>query len=59
MSKLKVAQELINIFYPVGSVYMSTNIDSNLSTSYTCGNQGHTHTYMPPYFEVYMWYRTA
>lgn len=38
---------------------MSTNIDSNLSTSYTCGNQGHTHTYMPPYFEVYMWYRTA
>lgn len=22
------------------------------------GNQGHTHTFMPPYFEVYMWYRT-
>lgn len=21
------------------------------------GGQGHTHTYMPPYFEVYMWYR--
>lgn len=23
------------------------------------GGQGHSHTYMPPYFEVYMWYRTA
>lgn len=21
------------------------------------GGQGHSHTYMPPYFEVYMWYR--
>lgn len=25
----------------------------------TGGGQGHSHTYMPPYFEVYMWYRTA
>ena len=31
----------------------------NYTTSYTGGGQGHTHTYMPPYFEVYMWYRTA
>ena len=28
-------------------------------TGFTGGGQGHTHTYMPPYFEVYMWYRTA
>lgn len=27
--------------------------------SSTGGGQGHSHTYMPPYFEVYMWYRTA
>lgn len=29
------------------------------STSEVGGGAGHTHTYMPPYFEVYMWYRTA
>lgn len=23
------------------------------------GGQGHTHTFMPPYFKVYMWFRTA
>lgn len=28
-------------------------------TNSTGGGQGHSHTYMPPYFEVYMWYRTA
>lgn len=28
-------------------------------TTNTGGGQGHTHTFMPPYFEVYMWYRTA
>lgn len=30
--------------------------------AYTGGvgkGKGHTHTFMPPYFEVYMWYRTA
>lgn len=26
-------------------------------TGNTGGGQGHSHTYMPPYFEVYMWYR--
>lgn len=31
--------------------------DYDVST--TGGGQGHSHTYMPPYFEVYMWYRTA
>lgn len=30
-----------------------------INNSYTGGGQGHTHTFMPPYFEVYMWYRTA
>lgn len=29
------------------------------STSEVGGGAGHSHTYMPPYFEVYMWYRTA
>lgn len=29
------------------------------NTSSTGGTQGHTHTYMPPYFEVYMWYRIS
>lgn len=28
-------------------------------TEYRGGGQAHSHTYMPPYFEVYMWYRTA
>lgn len=36
-----------------------SNTTSNLSTSYAGSSQGHTHTFMPPYFEVYMWYRTA
>ncbi len=29
----------------------------NFTTGIAGGDQGHTHTYMPPYFEVYMWYR--
>lgn len=29
----------------------------NNDTGNTGGGKGHTHTYMPPYFEVYMWYR--
>lgn len=28
-------------------------------SSHTHSLNSHTHTYMPPYFEVYMWYRTA
>lgn len=32
---------------------------SNYDVTTTGGGQGHSHTYMPPYFEVYMWYRTA
>lgn len=31
----------------------------NFYTDSIGGGKGHTHTYMPPYFEVYMWYRTA
>ena len=33
--------------------------DVALGTGKTGGGQGHSHTYMPPYFDVYMWYRTA
>jgi hypothetical protein len=29
----------------------------NNDTGNTGGGKGHTHTFMPPYFEVYMWYR--
>lgn len=29
----------------------------NYAIENTGGDQGHTHTFMPPYFEVYMWYR--
>lgn len=38
---------------------------TKINTGYVGGGQGHTHpmshthTYMPPFFEVYMWYRTA
>lgn len=40
--------------------WMLNDTDYNdYSTSSTGGGQGHSHTYMPPYFEVYMWYRTA
>lgn len=36
-----------------------TNVGSGeiMNTQATGGGEGHTHTYMPPYFEVYMWYR--
>lgn len=36
-----------------------TNVGSGeiMTTRATGGGEGHTHTYMPPYFEVYMWYR--
>lgn len=40
--------------------WITNDTDYNdYSTSSTGGGQGHSHTYMPPYFEVYMWYRTA
>jgi len=50
---------------PVNGASGSTNHWSTIK--FACGgNAGHTHTlnshthtYMPPYFEVYMWYRTA
>lgn len=32
---------------------------NSFGTNETGGGEVHTHTYMPPYFEVYMWYRTA
>lgn len=47
---------------PAGSSlsWMLNDTDYNdYATSSTGGRQGHSHTYMPPYFEVYMWYRTA
>lgn len=28
-------------------------------TNYVGSGKGHTHKFTPPYFEVYMWYRTA
>lgn len=36
-----------------------TNVGSGeiMTTRATGGGEGHSHTYMPPYFEVYMWYR--
>lgn len=36
-----------------------TNVGSGeiMTTRETGGGEGHSHTYMPPYFEVYMWYR--
>lgn len=33
--------------------------NSGIASTSVGGSQGHTHTFMPPYFEVYMWYRTA
>lgn len=38
-----------------------TNVGSGdvMKTESSGRGQGHTHKYMPPYFEVYMWYRTA
>jgi hypothetical protein len=38
---------------------VTANPQRYINNSYTGGGQGHSHTYMPPYFEVYMWYRTA
>ncbi len=32
---------------------------NNYNVSTTGGGKGHSHTFMPPYFEVYMWYRKA
>ena len=36
-----------------------SEINDMVETGGSGGGQGHTHTFMPPYFEVYMWYRTA
>lgn len=45
------------------NLYASSVADHTHSVSGTSGSTGsgggHTHTYMPPYFEVYMWYRTG
>ena len=38
---------------------ITTNPVRYINNSYTGGGKGHSHTYMPPYFEVYMWYRTT
>lgn len=39
--------------------WTNTGSGDIMRTNYNGGGKGHTHTYMPPYFEVYMWYRTA
>ena len=40
-----------------GITCSQNNSYSYLYTGNTGGGKGHTHTFMPPYFEVYMWYR--
>ena len=46
------------------SIYGQTStttrtVANSTSISNTGGGQGHSHTYMPPYYEVYMWGRIA
>ena len=45
------------------NLYSNYSGDHTHAVSGTTGANGsgggHTHTYMPPYFEVYMWYRTG
>ena len=45
--------------WPENAIGGWTNVGSGeiMTTQATGGGEGHTHTYMPPYFEVYMWYR--
>ena len=48
------------LFGPGRCLVCVDSSDSDFNTvKKTGGGQGHSHTYMPPYFEVYMWYRTA
>lgn len=45
--------------WPENAIGGWTNVGSGeiMTTRETGGGEGHSHTYMPPYFEVYMWYR--
>lgn len=40
-----------------GDYCVSSALEPYRTTASTGGGKGHTHTFMPPYFEVYMWYR--
>lgn len=70
METLKISQELLNIIYPVGSVYLTINdVDPKTlfgGTWVKCsgGGKGHSHTlnnhtHDIPYFACYIWKRTA
>lgn len=48
-----------NSWYGLPLIGTQTLSGKELHLTSTGGGKGHTHTYMPPYFEVYMWYRTA